>query len=121
MMKKLLILLVFWIATLSSAWAFESNVQRSMPPAYQFQSTSAYKSMTRGSSFESTANYTPYTSTPSSGPSYSPRRRSPWDEDGDPTEEGIGNVNTLVGEPYTLLLMAALYLLLQARRRKMNS
>lgn len=116
MMKKMLLLLVFWGCTVSSAWAFERTVQLSTAPAYQFQSTSAYPSMTGGSTFASTANYTPYSAAPSSGPRRS-ETYNPFDE-GEPTGQGVGEVDTPVGEPLVLLLMAVAYLLFATLRKR---
>lgn len=87
-------------ATLPSAWRTTPTLSTDMQPAYQFRSTSAYTP---------TVNVTVYTPG-SSMPSYGPRRdpRDPW---GDPEDdEEQGQVNTPVGEPLALLLLAMIYL-----------
>ncbi len=122
MMKKMLLLLVFWGCTVSSAWAFERTVQLSTAPAYQFQSTSAYPSMTGGSTFASTTVYAPCSSAPSSKPRRSEGNYNPWDDSGDdegnPSGQGVGEVDTPIGEPLVLLLMAVAYLLFATLRKR---
>jgi len=119
MMKKLILLLfVFWGCWLSSPMAFAMNDQANIPPSYQFQSTSTCPSAVGQSAFAPSAVFAPGCSTPA-GPR-SPRRSgsyNPWDEDGngeidtgDPTGEAIGQINTPVGSPMVLLLMAVAYL-----------
>lgn len=118
MMKKMLLLLVFWGCTLSSAWALDMNTQQNSTfPSYQFQSTSTCSSAVGNSTFVSTTVYAPCSSAPSSKPRRLRSEYNPWDEDGDgnvdsgdPTGYGIGNVNTPVGEPLVLLLLAMIYL-----------
>jgi len=141
MIKKIVLLLVFWGFTLSSAWAlpqarrsaswgyeptytslpsYNSNasyygssygtrMEKSAYPAYNFRSTSPYAMAVGNTSggftmlTEGTGSY------------------NPWDDEGDPEGEGIGNVNTPVGEPLVLLLMAVVYGLFRAfrlRKRK---
>ena len=117
-MKKLIVLLVFWIGLVSSAWAFDMNAQLSTPPSYQFQSTSTCLSVVGNSTFTTTTVYAPGCSSPSGA---SRPRRSLWDEEdeeGNPSGEGVGNVDTPVGEPMVLLLLALGYLLVKVESGK---
>ena len=112
--KLILLLLVLWGCMSSFASAFVEIEQGSTPPAYQFQSTSTCPSAVGQSAFATSAVTAPCSDAP-----VSQRRRSgawnPWGEEGegDPSGEGIGQVNTPIGSPMALLLMAMLYLLLR--------
>ena len=120
MQKKLIVLLfVFWGCLLSSPVAFAQSGQISTPPAYQFQSTSTCPSAVGQSSFATSRVYEPGCSAPMSPP----RRKdawNPWGEEGegDPTDEGIGLVNTPIGSPLVLLMMAMIYLFVRFTLRK---
>ena len=114
-MKKLIVLLVFWIGTLSSAWA----TQHATFPAYQFQSTSTCPSVVGQSAYTTTSVQAPYSIRPGSvirrTESWSP---GSWEDDGDGWgDPGSGTLPTgvipdvPVGEPFVLLLMALLYAL----------
>ncbi len=110
--------------SLSQVWAFT----QSFPSSRNNAPASAAGSTLPGYRFRSTSPLldggTPYTgntySTVSGGSDYNPREKGPWDDDPDPGEPGIGEVdNPLpVGEPYCLLLMAAAYCLFSYRRKK---
>lgn len=79
------------------------------PTTYGFQSTSAYTAVVGSSAYSSTIS-SPFAAY---SPMGSPRKTSgynPWDEDGDPSGEEMGVVNTPIGEPLILLLFALLYL-----------
>ena len=81
-------------------------------PTYQFRSTSAYSSSFSGSAYAPQVT-TPY-ATHAAGSS-KPRRSNPWDEDGydeegDPNGQEVGMMDTPIGEPFILLLMALFYL-----------
>lgn len=121
MTKKLILLLfVFCGCLLSSTPMYAQVDQLSTPPSYQFQSTSTYSSVVGESSFSSTPVYSPGASEPINR---SPRRDSwnPWGEEGggDPSDEGIGQVNTPVGSPLCLIGIALIYgLCLLLRRRR---
>ena len=116
-MKKfmMILLLVLWGCTVSSLKAFETNAQWATPPAYQFQSTSTCSSVVGNSTFITTTVYAPGCSSPSR---VSRPRRSLWDDDdeeGNPSGQGVGNVDTPIGEPLILLLFALLYMLIGKR------
>lgn len=123
MMKKMILLLVFWGCALSSAWALDMNTQKNSTfPAYQFQSTSTCSSVVGNSSFASTTVYAPCSSAPSSKPRRSEGNYNPWDDSGDdegnPSGQGVGEVDTPIGEPFVLLLMAGAYFLFATLRKR---
>ena len=98
-------------ATPPQSWQRSPVMSEDVRPTYEFRSTSSYTATTgRGSAAPISA---PYSS--------SPRRSSPWDEpgddNGDPTGPGLGNVDTPVGEPLVLLLLAMVYGLIMGWRR----
>ena len=117
-MKKIIVLLILWTLTVSSAMA----TQRVTPPSYQFQSTSAYSSVVGQSAFTTSAVSAPYSAAPNITVL---RRAEEWtpgswdgegegDEWGDPSGElptGVLPNPAPVGEPMVLLLMALLYAL----------
>ncbi|MBQ3998107.1 MAG: hypothetical protein II644_02075 [Paludibacteraceae bacterium] len=110
MMKKLLIILfVFLGCTLSSAYAYPFDSQTATAPAYTFKSTSTCVSVVGQSSYASPKVYAPY----SGAPSNKPRRTesNPWNEEGDPSGQQVGQVDTPIGEPWILLLLAMVYIL----------
>ena len=114
MMKKMLLLLVFWGCTLSSAWALDMNTQQNSTfPSYQFQSTSSYTLVVGHTSY--TAD--PYNPSQASGPARA-RKGDPWD-DTDPSGLGVGEVDdpAPIGEPWVLLLMAVLYIFYTKRKK----
>ncbi len=106
-----------------SAWTTTPQTSKDVRPSYQFRSTSTYTSVVGDKNIFFTSKQednTPaiignipypsmaYTTSGSrplySGPNYA--RRS-WDEEG----EEIGLINTPVGEPWVLLLMALVFLI----------
>ena len=94
-----------------AAWRTTPTLSTDMQPAYQFRSTSAYNP---------TVNVTVYTPGCSSPAPAGPKRakKSIWDDDeeeGNPSGQGVGNVDTPVGEPLILLLFALLYMLIGKR------
>ena len=98
-------------ATLPQSWQRTPVMSEDVRPAYEFRSTSSYMATTgRGSAAPIGAAY-----------SSRPRRSSPWDEpgddNGDPNGQGIGNVDTPVGEPLVLLVLALAYCLIMGWRR----
>ena len=124
-MKKLLMIiwLVWWGCTLSSAFAYTYPSQPASLPAYQFQSTSTCPSVIGASPFVSDAVYAPYSGTPASKPR-KVGEYNPWDEDGDgsldegdPTGQELGQVDTPIGEPLILIAFAFLYLLYRRRKK----
>lgn len=122
MKKRLLILFVCLGCLLSSVCAAVFRSEPATLPTYQFRSTSTIAS-TIGVS------YAPVVVTPFAqyqAPSR-PRRTetSGWDEEGyddegNPNGQGLGNVDTPVGEPLVLLLMAVVYLILLKKRKKVQ-
>ena len=127
MMKKLLIiLLVFWGCMVSSARASEQTPRWETMPSFQFQSTATCASAVGSSAFATTTVYEPCCSAPGK-----PRKSgsyNPWDEDGngvwdegDPTGQAIGQVDTPLASPLILLLFAALYLLTRSFHRRRYS
>jgi len=97
----------------SSSWG---NMQRSgtaVAPSYQFQSTSPLLDGVTGTS----DGYSPMAGAPSSRPN---RTGGHW-ENGEWVEDDdnpIGVIPSPVGEPYILLVMAAVYLLFMRRRKR---
>jgi hypothetical protein len=73
-----------------------------MQPTYQFRSTSAYTPTMN------TTVYTPGSSTPFGAPTR-PRRSDIDEEEDDPSGDPTGYIDTPIGEPLVLLLMALLY------------
>ena len=124
-MKKIIVLLVFWIFTLSTAWATQFTTQPATLPTYQFQSTSNCHSTVGNSSFTTTTVYAPYSASPIGGP-----RRTTVDP-GSSYDEGDewGDLNDddyptgvlpdiPIGEPFVLLLMAVAYFLVATLRKR---
>ena len=98
-------------ATLPQSWQRTPVLSEDVRPAYEFRSTSSYMATTGRES-----------AAPISAPySSRPRRSSPWDEPGDgegnPSGQGLGNVDTPVGSPMVLLLLAMVYGLIMGWRR----
>lgn len=127
-MKKIIVLFVLWIFTLSTAWATQFTTQPATLPAYQFQSTSICHSTVGNSSFTTTTVYAPYSATPNCGP-----RRTKLDDSGswdegdswdDPNEDdyptGVKPNPDPVGEPMILLLLALGYLMVKVERGKLK-
>ena len=72
-------------------------------PSYQFRSTSTFQPIVGERSYISTPSYSPGAS--------KPYRAQTWNENGDPEEDEIGQINEApIGSPLILLLMAVLYL-----------
>lgn len=88
-------------------------------PDYRFQSTSAYTTVVGSSAYSSTIS-SPFAAY---SPMGRPRRTStynPWDEEGDPSGDEMGLLNTPVGEPFVLLLMAMLYVISSRLRSRLS-
>lgn len=81
-----------------SAWRTTPTLSADIQPAYQFRSTSAY-----APTMNITV-YTPGCSSPTGGP-----RRVRMDMD-DEEGDGVGLLDTPVGEPWVLLLLAVVYI-----------
>lgn len=124
-MKKIIVLFVLWIFTLSSVWATQITTQPATLPAYQFQSTSNCHSTVGNSSFTTTTVYAPYSATPNCGP----RRTTvdpgssynDGDEWGDLNDDDLPTgvlPDTPIGEPLVLLLMAVVYFLVATLRKR---
>ena len=102
-----------------AAWSNTPKLSNDVQPNYQFQSTSAYTPVMGGSSYSSNV-YAPA----ANAPTYRPRKdpTNPWgdgDPEGDP--QGVVPDPAPVGEPFVLLVMAMLYLLVryvQGKRMK---
>lgn len=87
-------------ATPPSAWRTTPTLSADIQPAYQFRSTSAYIPTVN------VTVYTPGCSSPAGGPSRA--KKDIWGDEPDDPE--ISVVDTPLGEPFVLLLMAMIYL-----------
>jgi len=85
-----------------AAWRTTPTLSTDMQPTYQFRSTSAYTPTMN------TTVYTPGSSTPFGAPTR-PRRSDIDEEEDDPSGDPTGYIDTPIGEPLVLLLMALLY------------
>ena len=94
------ILCAYQPATQPSAWRTTPTLSEDIRPAYQFQSTSTFAPTTH------VTVYTPGSGTPYGAP-YRQRKGGIDDEEGDE----VGLINTPVGEPWVLLLMALVFLI----------
>ena len=94
------ILCAYQPATQPSAWRTTPTLSEDIRPAYQFQSTSTFATTTH------VTVYTPGSGTPYGAP-YRQRKGGIDDEEGDE----VGLINTPVGEPWVLLLMALVFLI----------
>ena len=88
--------------TAPAAWRTTPTLSADITPAYQFRSTSSYAPVVGTTSYLSTSTvaYAPGTSGPDRA------KKGDWDEE--PTDEEIGFIDTPVGEPFILLLLALL-------------
>ena len=88
--------------TAPAAWRTTPTLSADITPAYQFRSTSSYAPVVGTTSYLSTSTvaYAPGTSGPYRA------KKGDWDEE--PTDEEIGFIDTPVGEPFILLLLALL-------------
>lgn len=88
--------------TAPAAWRTTTTLSADITPAYQFRSTSSYAPVVGTTSYLSTSTvaYAPGTSGPYRA------KKGDWDEE--PTDEEIGFIDTPVGEPFILLLLALL-------------
>ena len=100
LMSCQLILCAYQPATQPSAWRTTPTLSEDIRPAYQFQSTSTFATTTH------VTVYTPGSGTPY-GALYRQRKGGIDDEEGDE----VGLINTPVGEPWVLLLMALVFLI----------
>lgn len=98
-----------------ASWRTTATLSSDMTPGYQFRSTSTYAPVVGSTSYTSTPVYAPCSSSPSSQPRRT-EEYNPWDDSGDPTGQQIGQVDTPVGEPFVLLLLAGLFVLYKKRR-----
>ena len=94
------ILCAYQPATQPSAWRTTPTLSEDIRPAYQFQSTSTFATTTH------VTVYTPGSGTPYGAP-YRQRKGGIDDEEGDE----VGLINTPVGEPWVLVLMALVFLI----------
>ena len=94
------ILCAYQPATQPSAWRTTPTLSDDIRPAYQFQSTSTFATTTH------VTVYTPGSGTPYGAP-YRQSKGGIDDEEGDE----VGLINTPVGEPWVLLLMALVFLI----------
>ncbi len=94
------ILCAYQPATQPSAWRTTPTLSEDIRPAYQFRSTSTFATTTH------VTVYTPGSGTPYGAP-YRQRKGGIDDEEGDE----VGLINTPVGEPWVLLLMALVFLI----------
>ena len=125
---------LFYIGLLT-VWLLIGNHQTVASPSYQFRSTSSSLSSPEGRSggvstsyqFRSTSSYAPsgrvqVYSVGAASPSVSPRRNdgSSWDWSDPGAYDPIGQTPdpTPVGEPYILLLFAAIYALYATLRQQ---
>ena len=124
-MKKIIVLFVLWIFTLSFVWATQITTQPATLPTYQFRSTSTCQSTVGNSTFTTTTEYAPYSASPIGGP----RRTTvdpgssynDGDEWGDLNDDDLPTgvlPDTPIGEPLVLLLMAVVYFLVATLRKR---
>lgn len=117
MKKMMILLLVLWGCMTSSVWASTPAKQwgyqpvyaiRAESPTYQFRSTSTCASTLGNSIYVSTDTNT------SAGMVGKKIRKNtnPWDI----TEPPVGEIDTPVGEPYILLLLAFLWIAYKKKR-----
>ena len=122
-MLSLLNISSVWVSTQqntsSSAWSTTSATKPVTSPAYQFHSTSTCTPVVGCTSYTSevylpAANapvpVIPYAGMSGSGGPQGPRKTSPWD-----IGPEIGVIDTPVGEPFVLLLMALLYFFIRKK------
>lgn len=96
-------------ATPPQSWQRTPVMSEDVRPAYEFRSTSSYMATTgRGSTVLTGTAY-------SSRPRRENTNPSPFDED--PSGQGVGNVDTPVGSPMVLLVLAMVYGLIMGWRR----
>ena len=98
-----------------TAWRTTPTLSSDITLGYQFRSTSTYAPVVGATSYTTATVYAPCSSAPSS----QPRRAgeyNPWEDSGDPTGQQIGQVDTPLGEPFILLLLAGLFVLYKKRR-----
>lgn len=102
------VLCAYQPATLPSAWRTTPTLSEDIRPAYQFQSTSTFATTTH------VTVYTPGSGTPYGAP-YRQFKGGDIDEEedpeGDPSGDPQGYIDTPVGEPWVLLLMALVFLI----------
>ena len=112
MKKKLMILLfVLWGCSVSSVIAYTFPTQPVEAPTYQFRSTSTCLSVVGESAFAPSPAYVPSSSAQVSRP-----RRSGWDAPDD--EGGLGIVDTPIGSPWVLVVMAMLYVYYKRKNKQ---
>lgn len=92
-----------------AAWTTKPTTSREAYPTYEFHSTSAFTPVV------GTTSYTSDISSPAQNAPNRVRMNSPWDK---PTEPEIGVIDTPVGEPFILLILAVLYLFYRRKRKK---
>ena len=90
-----------------SAWRTTPTLSTDMQPGYQFRSTSAYTPTVNVSV------YTPGCSSPASGPKRA--KKDIWDDEPDDPE--ISVLDTPIGEPWVLLLLAVVYIFYRKRKK----
>ena len=108
-------LCAFQSATPPAAWGTRPTLSTDREMAYQFRSTSAYTLTTN------TSVYAPGTSSPY-GNTVKRARKGGIDDEEDPEDPGgdpQGYIDTPIGSPLVLLLMAVLYLF-YAKRKKIQ-
>ena len=104
-------------ATQPSPWRTTPTMSSDVQPNYQFRSTSTYRPVVGQTSYTSrSTTYYPGASRP--------RRSSPWDDEGDPSGLGVGEVDdpAPIGDiPYILMaLMAGIYVIWKKNRKKIH-
>ena len=98
-------LCAFQSATPPAAWGTTPTLSRDREMAYQFRSTSAYTLTTN------TSVYAPGTSSPYGNTVKRARKGDIDDEEDDPEGDPQGYIDTPVGEPWVLVLMALVFLI----------
>lgn len=86
-----------------SAWRTTPTLSTDIQPAYQFRSTSAYTPTMN------TTVYCPGSSAPSGGPKRM-RMEGDMDDEEEDFGDGVGTINTPIGEPWVLVLLAVVYI-----------
>lgn len=92
-----------------AAWRTTPTLSADIYPSYQFRSTSSYAPIVGTTSYlaTSTTVYKPGTSGPNRA------KKDVWD---DPEDDAIATVDTPIGEPLILLLLAGLFVLYKKKR-----
>ena len=93
----------------NNIWTATPTMNTMASPSYQFRSTSTYQPIVGHTSYTSELNAPSANAPAAGGPHRLRMEDNPW---GKPTgEQAVGTIDTPVGEPLVLLVMAILYIL----------